>query len=35
MMQRISSNHTASYAAGFFSWYFFAYFTDACGRELR
>ncbi len=24
----------SSYAAGF-SWYFFAYFTEACGRELR
>ena len=33
-MQRISSNHTSSYAAGIFSWYFFAYFTGACGREL-
>ena len=34
MMQRISSNHTSSYAAGIFSWYYFAYFTGACGREL-
>lgn len=24
----------SSYAAGL-SWYFFAYFTEACGRELR
>ena len=34
LMQRISSNHTSSYAAGIFSWYYFAYFTGACGREL-
>jgi len=33
-MQHISSNHTSSYAAGIFSWYYFAYFTGACGREL-
>lgn len=24
----------SSYAAGF-SWQYFAYFTEACGRELR
>ena len=33
-MQRISSNHTSSFAAGIFSLYYFAYFTGACGREL-
>ena len=22
----------SNYAAGFYSWYFFAYFTEACGR---
>lgn len=26
---------TASMCAAGFSWYFFAYFTEACGRELR
>lgn len=34
-MQRIDPNHTSAYAAGFFSWYYFAYFMGACGRELR
>lgn len=28
------SDHASVYAAGF-SWFYFAYFTEACGRALR
>lgn len=31
-MSRITLATASNYAAGFFSWYFFAYFTEACGR---
>lgn len=33
-MSRFVPAIASSYAAGF-SWYFFAYFTEVCGRELR
>ncbi|WP_297259643.1 hypothetical protein [uncultured Desulfovibrio sp.] len=32
LMFRNTFATASNYAAGFYGWYFFAYFTEACGR---